>query len=103
MGIKMSETIPYESEKHWTPGHHDCESEVPKELSRTRSRLLGHTNRAPCATGICLAIRFGARESMLGARGPNGHVALAPPGGTWVMSKHTPPMLLDPSARAPAG
>ena len=28
------------------------------------------------------------------ARGPKVHVALAPPGGTWMMSKDTPPRLL---------
>ena len=88
--------VPHESAMHCTSGHHNCESEIPKELARTSSRLLGQTNRAPCTIGICLAIRFGARESMQGARGPKGHVALAPPGGamSWMMSKDTPPKLL---------
>ena len=94
MGNFMSEIAPHESAMHCTSCDHDCESEIPKELSRTSSRLLGQTDGAPCTTGICLAIRFGARVSMQGARGPKVHVALAPPGGTWMMSKDTPPRLL---------
>ena len=99
MGNSINEPFPHESAMHCTSGHHDCASEIPRELFTPSSRLRGQATRAPCTTGICLAIRFGARESMEGARGPKVHVALAPPSGAWVMSKDMPPRLLVPVQR----